>query len=188
MKHITTLALFALLAIGANAATIKWGASGAAYYETTRMAKDGATAYLVYLGKNASDWSNFNYATDFADSQAASKNTAATGSVGTSNNFIVTENSAIGGISNISAVLTDKESSFGVLFTTTQGGKDYYYLGDTFVFDKSSANFNATTQMYTFTSTVAPSSSATWTPVPEPGTAAMALLGLGMLIRRRRKA
>ena len=187
MKRIVTLSLIALTAIAAQAATIKWGASGTANYGSTLLKSGASTAYLVYLGENVSDWSGFSFADDFVGSRLASKDTTTYANIG-SNSFIATEGSSLGGLDSVSANLTDKKSSFGVLFTTTQGGKDYYYLGDVFTFDTSSTSYNGTTKIFTATSTAAPSSSATWTEaaVPEPATGALALAGVALLFRRRR--
>ena len=187
MKHIASLALIALLATTASAATIKWGASGAAYYGDTLLKNDASTAYLVYLGENKSDWTSYNFKTDFEDSRLQSKAMSALGAAGSNNQFKVTEGSAIGGIDSLEALFADKKSSFGILYTTTQGGKDYYYLGQVFTFDSTNTSaYNGTTQTFTATSTSAPGKTTTWTPVPEPSTAALALAGLALLLKRRK--
>ena len=188
MKKITAFALLVALATSASAATIKWGASGQTYYGDTKLTGSASTAYLVYLGEKQSDWSSFDYATDFEGTRLASKAMSSLGGAGANNQFKVVDGEALGGIDSVSAIFTDKVSSFGVLFTTTQGNKDYYYLGDVFTFDTTSSSYNGTTSTFTATSTAAPGKTATWTQaaVPEPGTAALALLGIGMLIRRRR--
>ncbi len=186
MKSILAFSLIALTAICSQAATIKWGGTGQAYYGSTRLTS-GGTAYLVYLGENQSNWSGFDYANDFEGSRLQSKSTAPLGAIGAANSFTATEGSALGGIDSVSDKLTDGKSSFGVLFTTTQDGKDYYYLGDVFTFDTTSGNYNGTTKIFTATSTVSPNASAQWSEaIPEPATGALALAGVALLFKRRR--
>ena len=113
---------------------------------------------------------------------------SALGSAGTGNTFAVTEGKALGGLDSVAALLADKASSFGILYTTTQGGQDYYYLGQVFTFDTSSSSYNPTTSTFTATSTSAPpqGNAGAWTAVPEPSSAALALAGLALLLKRRK--
>ena len=162
MKRIASIAFFILLATTATAGTIKWGASGAAYYGNTLLKNDGSTyAYLVYLGENVSSWDSFSFKDDFEESRLASKQPSALGSTGTGNTFSVTEGAALNGLDHVTALLTDKKSSFGVLFVTKQEGNDYYYLGDVFTYDTTSTSYTSATSTYTATSTASPTRATT---------------------------
>ena len=83
MKHIASFALIALLATTASAATIKWGASGYAYYGDTKLTGAASTAYLVYLGENKDDWTSYNFRAGFENSRLASKDMSSLGGGGT---------------------------------------------------------------------------------------------------------
>ena len=185
MKQIL-IALCAFMCVTAQSATIKWGGTGAVNYGDTKLKNGAATAYLVYLGESVTDWSSWSYSESFETSQLASKATTSLSSIGNGNTFAVTVGSALGGISNISSVLKDGASSFGIIFTTTQDGVDYYYQGDVFTYDTSSSNYSSTTDTFTSTTTVAPTATDKWTAVPEPSTAALALAGLALLLKRRK--
>ena len=184
MKNICILVIMAI-AISANAATIKWGASGQTKYESTTLTTGKTDIYLVYLGESVSDWSSWSYSSDFANTKVDSTTTSTLGTV-TASSVGVTAGSSIGGLDHIANTFNPGASSFGILYMTKQDGKDYYYQGGTFTYSTSSSNYNAAQDMYTYTSSSAPNASATWKAVPEPSVALMGLLGLGMLLKRRR--
>ena len=184
MKRTCILAIIAM-AISVNAATIKWGATGQTKYGSTTLTTGKATIYLVYLGENVSDWSSWSYSSDFSETKVGSTSTTGLGTV-TVSSTILTPGNAIGGLDHIGDTFASGKSSFGILYTTTQEGKDYYYQGGTFTYDTSSTSYNAAPDMYTYTSSSAPNANASWTPVPEPSTAALALAGLALLLKRRK--
>ena len=191
----TILAVFAM-AFVANGAQVNWGSNGVLYNGTERMSTvNGYTtkAYLVYLGGAGSTWGTIDssYIDSISSTAVAEKTAAAPGTVAAASgdNPIFTAGTTL--IKNSSDAYTYDVSTFGILFVATNskdghdwGSDTYYKTSETFTLKNSGDTYTAATETSTFSQAV-PSGSK-WTAVPEPSVALMGLLGIGMLIRRRK--
>lgn len=193
MKRILLTMTVLLSALAAEAAQINWGSKGALYDGTTIMSKANGystTAYLVYLGSAGATWESFDVVS-FANTKSDPDVVAGPKSandygvvVATASPYAVTVGAPVGGGTD---VLTDGSSTFGVLYLATGGSfgeTTHYVTGDSFVYDTTSSNYKAGTSTLTAQSSVP--SGTSWTAVPEPSVAIMGLLGIGMLLKRRR--
>jgi len=191
MKKAIVLAL-TLLGTASFASTINWGFNTKSYFGSDSVGKN-ATGYLVYLGTGE----NATWEKTETDYKAIAE--------GTSTSYTDKKTSSLGKISGSidiaagtpvytgsSAVFTDGSSVFGVMMTYTENETTYYNLGGTFTFDTSDTeHYEAVpSDMFTWSSAGPASNSDTaaqgWKAVPEPSVALMGLLGLGMLLKRRR--
>ena len=193
-----TLAAFAAVALSAQAATITWGLGADIYlleegkdfstakvaYETTLVPESGSYLALVYVGQNqdsfdiasitaASVVDSMAYALDtdgssYADYDPYSKTTIA------------------------SATTYSDGASFGVVWFDAGTGQFHYIRS---IDDGSNLNQTVTfADVARGSDGIAPADSTNGyggvltvsVPVPEPGIACMALLGIGMMIKRRR--
>jgi len=211
MKKNTILLLVATMAICSQAAQINWGSQGQLFFSmlgegsvaTTPVVMNSAngftvTAYLYFLGGAGADW-----ASDF---DVKSPNIAKDGNVLDSKNAN-TSAVLVGGTQpyevNLGVPiapglpsLVNNTSTFGILFiasnTTWEDGEFAWITSDAFVFSttptQTGASWDAGRNAFTYLSQNT-GSGAVWNfvPIPEPTTAGLALVGLALLFRRKRK-
>lgn len=193
MKKIIAFAL-AALALGTQAAQLNWGSTGYLFDDTTQMrTNNGYTtkAYLVYLGSETD--SNFGtldqaFFDSLDDAAVATKTANALGGVVSTSgtNPIFTPGTTT--IGDSEDKYTYGKSVFGIVYVSKNADKwgedSYYFTTGPFTLQNSGSSYAAATETTTFSQSV-PSGSK-WTAVPEPSVALMGLLGIGMLIKRRR--
>ena len=197
MKKLMTFAAFAAVALSSQAATINWGLGADVYlmkngdfstaavpYETTITPVSGSYLALVYVGQ---DQNSFDIANITQDSVIA-----------TSAYALDTDGSSYADwdpyttTTSVSASTYADGASFSVVWYDAGSGKfDYVYSIDdgsaintaTSFADmtRGSDSINIAEKTNGFGGVLNVS-----TPVPEPGIACMALIGLGMMIKRRR--
>ena len=195
MKKTFLIALF-FAATLVQAASFKWSAATNAKFEGTALAGN-ATGYLVYLGTTGTSADLFT-----VDYTAPGTITPAD----TVQNVKSGEGRAAGAIS---ATYKDTETGadghhvytgakFGMFITYTDGdGTTWYNFSDTVAsittdatgaFEAKSFSFDYSTKTQITSSDASPSAGGGWysISVPEPSVALMGLLGLGMLLKRRR--
>ena len=200
MKIKTFIAIFSLVALTTQAAQINWGSQGQMYDGTTLMTGANGysiTGYLVYLGTTGADWGSFSISTatlSVGGNVVATKagNAAGGNLVAALSPFAFANGDAIGSGSD---VITDESSTFGIAYIATFTDADdnvttKYLLSDPFVYDttpsQTGAAWNAGMNTFTYLSQNTGSGS-TWTAIPEPATAGLAIAGLALLFKRRRK-
>ena len=189
MKRILATIL-ALAGVSSFAATVNWGI-GASYFDTTKIAKNDATAYLVYLGPSSS-WSDYGTDTIVEIAKSGSTENASAKSLangGASGSLEMTVGSTY--TLNGTSVTAPAASNFGLLYVKGTGADAYYYTGSIYSFSEAdTAHYNATLKTYTWKDDKVASNSSSsaqgWVAVPEPSTAALALAGLALLLKRRK--
>ncbi len=199
MKKAILAGAVCLASMAAQAISFKWGVDGNYTYFGTGNKTGGITLTLVYLGKSGSTYS----INDFTVANPAATATSGT-STGTSQTtppmlagmfnaatYTAPAGAQIG--SSASDVMTAGESTFGLVLTYNDGTDTWINIANgTYTVPAGSTDIT-TGLTHNFTVNWAKNDAGTpltagggWTTVPEPGVACMALLGLGMLIKRRR--
>ena len=186
MKKILTFALAVGFAGMASAVTMQWQAKNIKFDGTqfNKTTGETVTGYLIALDS-------------FATSYTVDKNFDAT-SIGT----VVdskTGATAVGTVSNRWTIDTDtygNGDTFAVLLKYTKGSDTYWNLSSALVSMSGMsldppANANNTESSFSFGNSTGAAGVMTkgggWVAaVPEPGIACMALLGVGMMLKRRR--
>ena len=189
MKKILSLGLAVGLVGMASAVTMQWASATAIQFDGSNLKSDTTvTGYLIALDQFAAS-----YTVD--DSFDASK-------IGT----LVDTKAATSAMSKISKAWTIDTDTYGngdtfavlLKYTGASDGKTYWNLSSGLVTMSGMAldppaNANNTTASFSYGKGTDPTLTAGggWvaavsTPIPEPGIAAMALLGLGMMLKRRK--
>jgi hypothetical protein len=204
MKKLATLAVLAALATSAQAASITWGFGGKVYLnkgDATVLATDtlapavanGSYLALVYLGQNVSSYDLATLTSDIADTTKAAK------VVDTLDYGITTtgKSSAIGKWNPNTSTYADANmasgASFAILFYNAEKSAfDYVYAYSNGKGDAYDSNIlkvsgdNMTIASAQHFATGGTGGNAGVIAVPEPSVALMGLLGLGMLLKRRK--
>ena len=193
MKKTLTM-LATCFSIVANAATINWGATSL-YYGTNKTTGNDTVGYLVYLGEfdkpedvsyasidmEALVSQQKNYSA-VADYKAPGTTTASKGKI----------NKSVGStalLNNIGDAIVDGSTYFGTVYVYTSGDETFCLTGGTHLYDTAHYDVAASEEFSWQTDAVpsnSDSSSQGWKAVPEPSVAIMGLLGLGMLLKRRK--
>ena len=187
---LSIVAALAILCASAHGAAVDWSSAALSFGTTALKSNSSISAWLVYLdSKSFAD--SYPITDSFSpsdigvvvasDTDGSSKASKVAGKAGQWTNLSYNTNG----------------DTFGLVLSYNDGTKTWWNI---------SSSLNAFSGLVTDDPTVAPadwndfavastkneangtlSSSSGWTAaVPEPGTAALALLGIGMLIRRRR--
>ena len=196
MKKFMTFAAFAAVALSAQAATIGWGVGADVYLmeagknytsavlanEATFAPANGSYLALVYVGQNQDSFDIADITQDSVVATAPYAIDTSMGGVDYDPFEIYTDTTAYSDNASFGVVWFDAGAANGGAFT-------YLYS-----IDDGSA-FNAATTIADMTRGSADITPAVETngwggiltvSVPEPGIACMALIGLGMMIKRRR--
>ena len=205
MKNITKFFGIVLVfsTLIANAAQINWGSKGLIYDgDTVANSTAGytVTAYLFYLGDitttptpTTPTWSSSIGDLDHLNLTVGGniygeRNAAAAGNL-----------NPAGDPHTVTAATTSGKSVFGILYVLTNTnwdeGEYKWYASNTFVYDESIGStensngdkWTGASNTFTHSTLDTAANKALWVTVPEPATGAMALAGLALLFRRKRK-
>ena len=186
MKKLMITAIVALAAVVTNAATVSWTTGGLAYDGET-LAKGTANGYLWIVESTTYDtYSSF---TDgaalskaiYADYKGKLDTATASGSLGKKGALTLTDNADYGADESVYAV---------ILYTTTQGDKDYIMGNAAYVTLESAQNAEVS-NMATFIGGNMNSMTANatgWAAVPEPTSGLLLLIGMAGLALKRKRA
>ena len=204
MKKFATLAVLASLAAAASAATISWGFGGNAY-----VSEDGTSAVLaanytgetpagylalVYVGQNVSSLTD-DILAGITDDTVVSTAPYAMGTGRNTSAWVVSPSSATVSGNDYSigatfAVVYYNGSEFDYVYSVSSGSVGSAFTGNTLTLTDLADNAQAVSIFATRTAganTVGAIVTASTPPVvPEPSVALMGLLGLGMMLKRRR--
>ena len=191
MKKTILTIIAGILAISAQAAQINWGATGQLKFDNTAVGNAGSTLQLVALYDVTDAWTDYaakvangSDTTHVVAEKATNAGSAVLPQTGPYTFTFADENS-------MTAKTYKDGANFAFIAMTVQDGKNYYWASDVYSVSESSSNYNGTSKTYTMSVVAGNTINTGWkqTPapaVPEPSVALMGLLGLGMLIKRRR--
>ena len=172
----------AIIATSANAVAFKW-TSDSIKFGTTAVGA-GATGYLVYIGNNTLNSTGYKFDDIVAMDDVVNAKTKLSKMNVTAAN-VDTLNNPVGNYVMYLTYTSGTDTFFNVSSTTytlTQSAVTALLNEGT---DLPEAKFSGIASTINAKGT-AGTIGGGWYAVPEPGTAALALLGIGMLIRRRR--
>ena len=186
MKKLLSLALVALVAISAQAASVQWKSEALSFEGTALKSNTSVIGYLIYLGNDGNLASSYEMTKTFSASDIGTL--AQTDSNGTA------KGSQVGETLEFQFGDYVNNDAFALLVSYTADGKTYWNLSSTInsltgLADEISTPGNFTTYAFN-NATSATKGTLTagggWTAVPEPASAMLALAGVAMLIRRRK--
>ena len=184
MKKIMFAAAVATMAIGVQAASIKWGTSGGVYSDSTGAATstvDGGTVVLVMMS-SATGWDSATYLADATLSTRAASLGKASGTLSFTYNADDTTANSVNNGDYIALMFKDSDGKLSQLTYTT--GDD---AGDVVAATwQVSGLVNNSSSIAASTANLA--LSGNFTAVPEPTSGLLMLLGMAGLALRRRRA
>jgi len=206
-----TLLFFAIVCIAfySTAATITWGLNAMSYFGSSAIGSGNATGYLVYLGEITHEgtpgWTDA-IITDVIQKGNSSAYVGLNGQKTDATSKIT--GVPANGHADLTTPWTMGTSVYGLIVITSKQTTDaissepWYWTGGFFYVDDTQPNppYNSNMDAYNWTTVIAKGSATNITnasvkdqgwiqyvPIPEPATAGLALAGLALLFRRKRK-